>query len=256
MSVEQFRKLHHQEEPLLLANVWDVVSRKQAEEAGAKAVGTSSHVIANMLGYEDGENIPFKEMFFVIEKIAKNSNILISADIESGYSINLNEVVLNIEQLIKIGVVGINLEDGIVKDGKRSMVAAEKFAEKIQFIKKELKAKNMDIYLNARTDTYTTKHPDALQETLRRVKLYEAAGADGIFVPLIQTAQDIKAVVEATKLPLNTFVTPYSLPYEQLRTLGVKRCSSGDKAHAKITAQLQETYHNFCVSKNFESLFK
>ena len=65
--------------------------------AGCKAVGTSSHVIANMLGYEDGENIPFKIMLMVITRIAEKAKILVSADLEAGYSNNYNEIVLNIE---------------------------------------------------------------------------------------------------------------------------------------------------------------
>ena len=81
MSTENFKKLHFVNKPLLLANVWDAISAKAAEKAGFLAIGTSSHAIANMLGYEDGQNIPFDEMFFVIERIKKSVNIEISADI-------------------------------------------------------------------------------------------------------------------------------------------------------------------------------
>ena len=254
MSVEKFRKLHQGNEPLIIGNVWDVISTKKATEAGLKAVGTSSHVIANMLGYEDGENIPFKTMLLVVERIAKDAKVLVSADIESGYSNNLNEIVLNIEQLIKAGVVGINLEDSHVKEGKRQLIPAEDAAKKIEYIKKELKLKGLDIFINARTDTYTTKHPEALNETLKRAKLYEDAGADGIFVPLIEKDSDITKLVDSTSLPLNVFVTQKLLLFEKLTKLGVKRVSSGDKIFAKTMEHLKESYTKLEKDKNFEFL--
>nr|WP_317631006.1 isocitrate lyase/phosphoenolpyruvate mutase family protein [uncultured Flavobacterium sp.] len=255
MSVEKFKKLHQMPEPLVIGNVWDVISTNKATDAGCKAVGTSSHVIANMLGYEDGENIPFKIMLMVITRIAEKAKILVSADLEAGYSNNYNEIVLNIESLIQAGVVGINLEDSFVKDGKRHLMPSEKAAEKIAYIKKELKLKGLDIFLNARIDTYTTKHENTIEETLTRIKKYEAAGADGIFVPLIEKETDIKKVVESTDLPLNIFLTPKLLNYEKLVKLGVKRISSGDKIFVKNMEYLKENYMKLEKDKNFEFLF-
>ena len=92
MKVDKFRKLHEQEDPLFLANVWDVISAKAAEAAGFEAIGTSSHAIANVLGYEDGENMSFYEMLYMIERITKSTNLLVSADIESGFTKDLNQL--------------------------------------------------------------------------------------------------------------------------------------------------------------------
>ena len=68
MSLEKFKELHHQSQPLLIANTWDAISSKAAEKAGFQVIGTSSHAIANILGLEDGEIIPFNEMFFITKK--------------------------------------------------------------------------------------------------------------------------------------------------------------------------------------------
>ncbi len=38
----EFETLHHQDEPLLIANVWDVPSAKIAESLGFQAIATSS----------------------------------------------------------------------------------------------------------------------------------------------------------------------------------------------------------------------
>ena len=44
---EKFRQLHHQSQPLLLANVWNAKSAQIAESSGFEAVATSSGAIAD-----------------------------------------------------------------------------------------------------------------------------------------------------------------------------------------------------------------
>src|SRR5690606_9529842 len=103
-----------------------------AEKAGFEIIGTSSHAIANILGYEDGENIPFDEMFFIVEKIAKSTSLLVSADIESGYSDDPEIVAENVEKLVDAGVLGINLEDGLTNGNQRTLADISILSEKIK----------------------------------------------------------------------------------------------------------------------------
>ncbi|MEG0917265.1 MAG: isocitrate lyase/phosphoenolpyruvate mutase family protein, partial [Myroides sp.] len=42
MSLEKFKSLHNQNQPLLIANTWDAISNKAAEKAGFQVIGTSS----------------------------------------------------------------------------------------------------------------------------------------------------------------------------------------------------------------------
>ena len=72
MSYTKFTKLHQQSSLLILGNVWDAQSAKIAASAGFQALGTSSHAIANSLGYADGEQIPVNELLFVVERIVKS----------------------------------------------------------------------------------------------------------------------------------------------------------------------------------------
>lgn len=250
MSVAQLKKLHHQEQPLMIANTWDVISAKAAEKAGLQVMGTSSHAIANMFGYEDGEVIPFNEMFFIIEKIAKASSLLVSCDLEAGYSDDPNQVAKNVEQLVNIGVVGINLEDGLTQGKTRSLGDAHILATKIKAIKQTLNVVGKDVYINARIDTYTTKHPNALEETLKRIKIYEAAGADGFFIPLINEDKDIKAVFETTKLPLNVFMKQGLKTYQEFAALAVHRVSSGNGIHAIITNATNNAFDHLNKNKS------
>lgn len=52
-----FNALHQQNQPLLLANVWDAISAQAAQQTDYQALGTSSAAIAAMLGYKDGEEM-------------------------------------------------------------------------------------------------------------------------------------------------------------------------------------------------------
>lgn len=241
MSYTKFKKLHQQDRTLILGNVWDVQSAKIAEDSGFQALGTSSHAKANLLGYADGEKISVDEILFMVERIVKSVSIPVSVDFESGYSDNLEEVVNNVKRLIDAGVVGINLEDGKVIKGNRKLGKQELLAEKIQAIKSIHK----NIFINARTDTYTTGHPTALDESVKRMKAYQKAGADGVFVPLAEKKSDILALVGDGKLPLNLFLTPKLANIDDLSKWGVKRLSHGAKIYEWLVNQNKKTFEKF-----------
>jgi len=59
-----FAEPHNQHEPLFITNVWDAVSAVAAQKAGYQALGTSSAAIAATFGYDDGQGMPFGELFF------------------------------------------------------------------------------------------------------------------------------------------------------------------------------------------------
>lgn len=249
MSIETFKKLHQGSEPFIIGNVWDAHSAQLAEKAGYKALGSSSHAIANLLGYADGQNISIDEILFMVDHIVKAVDIPVSVDFEAGYSSDPEEVADAVQKLAKIGVVGINLEDGVVKDGKRQLEGAPILEAKI----KAIRAKT-DIFINARTDTYVTKHEDAKNESVKRVKLYTEAGADGIFIPLIAKEEDIAAIVSVTDLPLNVFAIPTIPTFDTLAKLGVKRISYGAKVYEKVIESAEAIFKGIQESKSFEKI--
>lgn len=250
-TVETFRQLHQQEKPLLLANVWDAHTAKLAQKAGFQALGSSSHAIANFLGYEDGENITFEQLFYIVKHIRNVAEIPLSVDFEAGYSDDPQEVARYAKELAEIGVVGINIEDGVVKDGKRSLGDADLLATKIKAIKDLT-----NIFINARIDTYTTKHPDSLKESISRALQYQEAGADGVFVPLIQTEADLQTFTSKVSIPLNVFVTPDLPDYETLTRLGVKRISHGAKQYEVLMKKSEEIFQDFAKTKNYKKILE
>lgn len=127
-----FNALHQQNQPLLLANVWDASSAQAAQQAGYQALGSSSAAIAAMLGYEDGEEMSFDELLYIVSRIKAVSELPLSVDLEAGYSATTSHIIDNIQRLAHLGVSGINLEDSHVVNNTRRLDDAVVFAAKIQ----------------------------------------------------------------------------------------------------------------------------
>ncbi len=250
----KFKKLHHQPTPLLIANVWDVPSAKAAENSNFQAIGTSSSAIANMLGYQDGEEMSFSELEYIVQRIASNTSLPLSVDLEGGYSRKASTIVDHIKRLVDIGVVGINIEDSIV-DGTRNILDPIHFMETLLSIKNQLVQSHIEVFLNIRTDTFLLGLPDPIQKTKKRIQLYESAGADGIFIPCILKEKDIKTVVDFTALPINVMSMPDLPNFEKLSSLGVQRISMGNFLFDQMYQSLEQMLQVIKIQQSFKSIF-
>lgn len=254
-----FKKLHHQNTPLLLGNVWNAQSALAFQKLGFKAIGTSSAAIATSLGYDDGEQMPFEDLLNIIKNILSKINIPLTVDIEGGYSRNIPELIGNITALQKLGVVGINLEDSITdltqQPTGRRLVDTDDFSEILKKIKSYLLENNIEIFLNIRTDYYIMGIENALAETLNRIKNYKKNGADGIFVPCIVQESDIQKVVDSTSLPINVMCMPGISEFKKLEELGVKRISFGPFLYNNTVAHIENSIKGIVTDQSFNSLF-
>src|SRR5687768_17598401 len=156
---ETFHQLHYQSQPLILANVWNAKSAQIAESSGFKAVATSSGAIAESLGYKDGENIPFSELLYIVQRIKASISIPLSVDMERGYTDDLELLNKHSQQLIDCGVVGINLEDAQGEDI---------YLKKLNGIKNYLVKTNQQLFINARTDGFLQKLPSPLENNYQQ----------------------------------------------------------------------------------------
>lgn len=225
-SFERFLRLHQESNPLLLGNIWDVNSAKLFEAAGYKAIGTSSHAVANTFGFEDGEKMEFETLLLLAKRVTQVVKIPFTVDIEGGYSQTVEGIVENISKLHDVGVIGVNLEDTI-SNPVRQFQPVSDFQTKLQKVADYLNQKNLKIFLNVRTDGFLLGVQAALKETLERIAAYENSGANGIFVPCITNKKDIQEVVKSTHLPINVMCMPELPNFEELKSLGVKRISIG-----------------------------
>lgn len=253
---EEFKKLHYNEIPFLLGNVWNVPTAVQYEKLGFKAIGTSSAAIASELGYEDGENMSFEEYFFMIKRITSAVKIPLSVDLEAGYGNTAEEIISNIVKLHEIGIVGINLEDSVVNNGIRNLENTVEFAEKVKTIVEGLTKRNIAIFINIRCDVFLLNLENALKEAKQRIKIYESCGIDGIFLPCITNENDIKEIAVFTKLPLNVMCMPNLPNFKVLNMLGVKRISMGNFFNNYLNSQFEKLTKRVLKENSFVSIFE
>lgn len=246
-----FHQLHHRDQLLLLATVWDAGSAQVVEQSDFEALGTSSAAIANVLGYDDGEQLPFSKMYIMVEHIKNATQLPLSVDIEAGYSRDTAQILDHIAQLVSLGVVGINIEDSVVSDQRR-LVPVDTFADLLTAIKQRF---GNQLFVNARTDTYLLGIDDTLDHTLTRLKAYENAGADGAFIPCLTDNQAIKQVCEASGLPINLMVMPALADLSTLSALGVKRVSMGNMVYQALQRDFANHLNVIQTQQHYDSLF-
>lgn len=251
----EFKELHQQAEPILIGNVWNVQSARVFDKLNFQAIGTSSAAIAHSLGYEDGQQLPFSELLYIIERLRKSSKLPLTVDIENGYGKTANEVVANIQQLYNLGVSGINIEDSIIVSNERKLSDSNEFSNLLKTICDKLIETNSKIFINVRCDTYLLNLPNATEQAIQRIKTYEESGADGIFLPCITSVDDIKAVVSQTKLPINVMCMPDLPDFEILANIGVKRISMGNFVNSCIYQTMENTVSTILKQKSFNTLF-
>lgn len=253
-NFEKFRQLHQQDNLFVLPNAWDARSALVFEQNNFPAIGTSSAAVAGAMGYDDGEGMPFSDYLFVIKRILASVKVPVTVDMEMGFGKTPADIFNNILQLIEAGVAGINIEDSKVNNTKRSLGDAKEFAKTLEYISNKLFSKNLSLFINVRCDTYLLNVKDKQQETLSRLKVYEHAGANGIFLPCITEETDIAEAVNNTKLPVNVMCIPGLPDFDTLNKLGVKRASMGPFLFNKTYKKAGELAQKITDKNNFSPI--
>lgn len=252
-SFETFAQLHQNSTAFLIGNIWDVNSAKLFEASGYKAIATSSQALANSFGYDDGEKLPFEILLQLAKRVVEVVQIPFSVDIEGGYSRTIEGITTNISKLHDAGVVGINLEDTL-PGALRQLQSVNEFEKILSVVANYISQNNLQLFLNVRTDGFLLGMPAALNETLVRIKSYESSGASGVFIPCITNKDDIKQVVEATKLPVNVMCMPNLPDFTELGELGVKRISMGSFLFSKVYDNARQLLKSIDEDNNFSSI--
>ena len=216
-----FRRLH-EHGLLVLANAWDAGTARLIESLGAKAIATTSAAVAWSHGYADGDFLPVPLLEATVAGIVRVVGVPVSVDVEGGYSDDGTAVGETVGRLINAGAVGINIEDGA---GDPDLLCA-----KIAAVRRAAARHQVDLFVNARTDVYLRglAAPDRrVDETVARAARYRTAGADGIFVPGVVEAAEIKTIASAVQMPLNVLALLGLPSAPELEKLGARRLSAG-----------------------------
>ena len=231
-----FRALHVPGDPFILANAWDIGSAKLLEGSGAKAIATSSAAHAFTLGRPDGGQVSRDEALAHAQDLVGAVQVPVSGDFEDGFGADPDTVAETVRLSAEVGLAGICIEDtALPGDGYYDFDLS---VERIRAGAAAARALPGDFVFVARADGMLTGRY-GFDEAMRRITAFDEAGADGLYVPIPESLDQIAALCVATKKPVNALAAgPFArIPLKDFAAAGVARVSLGS-ALARVTHQV------------------
>jgi 2-methylisocitrate lyase-like PEP mutase family enzyme len=228
-----FRALHRRGDPFVLANAWDIGSASVLAALGAQAIGTSSAAHAFTLGMPDGARITRDQALAHAADLVAATPLPVSADLENGYGPEPEIAAETIRLAAEAGLAGCSIEDtDLPGSGAYDFDLA---VDRIRAAVAAARALPRDFVLVARADGVMTGAYD-LAEGIRRIRAFEAAGADCLYLPLPPDVEGLRAVCAAVRGPVNVLAAGSftRLTRADFAALGVARISLGS-ALARLT---------------------
>jgi 2-methylisocitrate lyase-like PEP mutase family enzyme len=241
----RFAAQHVPGDPLLLYNIWDVGSAVAVAKAGAPALSTGSHSLAEAQGFPDGEGIPLNLFLEAIRRIVAAVEIPLSADFEGGFAADPAHLAEHSRLLAEAGAVGCNFEDQVI-GGKGLHPIAEQ-ARRVAAVAES------GLWVSARTDLFLHKYfagenandRALLPEGLERAHAYAEAGAHSYFVPGVTDLDLIADICAAAPLPVHV-INVEGVDRAALAQTGVARISWGPRpwiwAMQRLTEEAKAIY--------------
>lgn len=215
-----FRALH-EGETFVIPNPWDAGSARVFEALGFKALATTSAGFAFTLGRSDG-GVTLDELVEHVEALDRATDLPVSVDIENGFGSDPNDVTAAVTRIAEAGAVGGSIEDYDPEDG---IYAFDHAVERVAAAVEAARRLGFPFTFTARAENHIRGNPD-LDDTIARLQAYEQAGADVLYAPGLGSADEIRAVCEATSRPINVLALPH-LSVGEIAAAGGRRISVG-----------------------------
>ena len=183
-------------------SVFDPISARAAEDVGFE-IGMFAGSIASgtVLGAPDLIVLTLSEFAQQIHRICRAGNLSLMVDADHGYGNALN-VRRTVEELETAGVSCLTIEDTLLPlsfggPGEGQLISVE---EGIGKMKAALSGRqDSSLVIAGRTSALRV---GGIPEAIRRVKAYQEAGVDAVFLAGAQTRAEIEAVSSEAKIPL------------------------------------------------------
>jgi 2-methylisocitrate lyase-like PEP mutase family enzyme len=220
-----FRKLH-ESGCFVIPNPWDVGSARYLQGMGFKALATTSAGFAWARGAADG-GITRDDALAHFAELAAATDVPLNADFEGGFADAPEGVAESVRLCVETGVAGLSIED-FTGDRANPLYDVDLAVARIAAARAAIDKAGGDVLLTGRSEGFIRGRPD-LDETIRRLRAFAAAGADCLYAPGISTREQIVAVVQAVApKPVNLLMgTPSALTVKDCAELGVRRISVG-----------------------------
>jgi 2-methylisocitrate lyase-like PEP mutase family enzyme len=220
----RFRKLHEGPGAFVIPNPWDGGSARLLAGLGFEALATSSGASAGVLGRRDGA-VTRDEALAHARAIVEATDLPVSADLEKGFGDVPEAAAETIRGAAAVGLVGGSIEDAS-GNPQKPLYDLSHAAERVAAAVAAARALPFPFTLTARAENHIRGNPD-LDDTIKRLRAYEAAGADVLFAPGLPDLAAVRTVCAALSKPFNFMIgmKGRSFPVADLAAAGVRRIS-------------------------------
>ena len=224
MSIAAFRRLH-ESGCFVMPNAWDAGSAAMLQHLGFPAIASTSSGFAWSLARRDNE-VGLNQVLAHLRALVETVDVPINADFEGGFAVDPDDVAVNVTLGVGTGVAGLSIEDS-TGDAGEPLYDFELSVARVAAARSAIDASGTGVLLTGRSEGFIVGRPD-IDETIRRLRAYSAAGADCLYAPGIRTPQDIRAVVDAVSpKAVNVLVSSDFSTVAALADAGVRRISVG-----------------------------
>lgn len=219
-KAEAFRRLHERG-TFVIPNAWDAGSAKVLARLGFAAIATTSSGHAFALGRADG-GLTMDDVVAQVGALGEATDLPVSVDLEHGHGPSATDAAEAVRRVAAAGAVGGSIED---YDPVGRLYPTGEAIERVAAAVEAARGLDVPFTLTARAENHLRGNPD-LDDTIARLRAYEAAGADVLYAPGLRTLEEIRAVCEAVSAPVNVLAPP-GVTVADLAAAGVRRISVG-----------------------------
>ena len=199
-KAEHLRALHQGPDTFIIPNPWDVGSAKLLQGLGYQALATTSSGFAFTLGRLDSQ-VTRAEKLDHIRALSAATDIPLSADLENCFADAPEAAAETIRLAAEAGAVGGSIEDYSINPDD-PIYEFSLALERVQAAVAVARSLSFPFTLTARTENLLHGVGD-IDETIRRLQAFEAAGADVLYAPGLRTLAEVKIVTSAVGKPVN-----------------------------------------------------
>ncbi|KAA1426434.1 isocitrate lyase/PEP mutase family protein [Nocardioides antri] len=209
----------------VMPNPWDVGSARALERMGFPALATTSAGAAWTLGLADNE-LTLEQSLDHLAAIADAVAVPVNADFQNAFAVEPEQVAAHVKLAAATGVAGLSVEDS-TGDDDEPLFGFELAVDRVRAARQAIDESGSGVLLTARSEGFVVGRPD-IDETIRRLRAFADAGADCLYAPRIETAEDVAAVVAAVEpKPVNLLINAPFITVAEAAELGVRRISVG-----------------------------
>ena len=225
------------------ASVYDALSARVAESVGYEIGMLAGSVASNTtLAAPDLIVLTLTEFADQVRRIMRAANLSLIVDADHGYGNALN-VMRTVEELEHAGVSAMSIEDTALParfgqaEGRDELISLDEMAGKLRAA--VAARRDPSTVILGRTAALKV---EGTESAVKRAQAFAATGVDAIFLVGVESADQVRAVHEAVRLPIMVGSAPASIKREDFAAAGARVLLQGHQPVAAAVKALKEVY--------------